>query len=128
MMNDLKKFLLKGNVIDLAVAVIIGAAFKKIIDSFVTDILMPPIGMMMGGVDFTDLKYIIQAAQGEVAAITVNYGAFIQTIVDFIIVGLSIFMAIKAYERMQKKEDAKPSGPGKEESLLIEIRDILKKK
>ncbi len=126
MMSDLKKFLLKGNVIDLAVAVIIGAAFKKIVDSFVNDILMPPIGLMMGGVDFSDLKYVLQAASEDIEAITINYGAFIQTIIDFVIVGISIFIAIKAYEKMQKKEEEKPAGPGKEEVLLIEIRDILK--
>lgn len=129
MLNDFKKFILRGNVVDLAVAVVIGAAFGKIVTSFVKDILMPPIGVAMGGVDFTDLKYVLKDAVGETAAVTINYGVFIQTILDFLIVATSIFVVVKVFEKMQKKEEEKPAepkGPTSEE-LLIEIRDVLKK-
>lgn len=129
MLNDFKKFILRGNVVDLAVAVVIGAAFGKIVTSFVKDILMPPIGVAMGGVDFTDLKYVLKDAVGETAAVTINYGVFIQTILDFLIVAASIFVVVKVFEKMQKKEEEKPAepkGPTSEE-LLIEIRDVLKK-
>lgn len=128
MLNDLKTFLMKGNVIDLAVAVVIGAAFKKVVDSFVADIIMPPIGMLIGGVDFGDLKHVIQAATEDAEAITINYGSFIQSLVDFVIIGATIFVVVKAYEKMQKKEEAKPAKPPKQEVLLEEIRDLMKKK
>lgn len=129
MLKELKGFLLKGNVVDLAVAVIIGAAFNKIVASFVADVLMPPIGVLMGGVDFADLAYTIQEAAGEVAAVTINYGAFIQTIIDFIIIGVTVFMVVKMYEKMQKKEEAAPEAPKgpTEVELLTEIRDAMKK-
>jgi large conductance mechanosensitive channel len=102
---------------------------KKIIGSFVADVLMPPIGMMMGGVNFTDLKYVIKEAVGKQAAVTVNYGTFIQVIVDFVIVATAIFMMIKVMNSMKKKKKALavPASPGKEEVLLGEIRDLLKK-
>ena len=121
MFADLKKFLIRGNVVDLAVAVIIGAAFGKIVSSFVKDIVMPPIGVAMGGVDFTDLKYIIQEKSGDIAEVAISYGAFIQTIIDFIIVGTTIFIVVQLIEKAQKKkeevkEDPKPS----EEAVLLE--------
>ena len=106
----------------------VGAAFKEIVTSFVKDILMPPIGLALGGVDFADLQYVLKAAEGEAEAVAIRYGAFIQTIVDFIIVAAAIFVVIKVYENMQKKEEAAPAKPCKSEVLLEEIRDLIKKK
>ncbi len=131
MLSEFKEFAVKGNVVDMAVGIIVGAAFGKIVSSFVKDIIMPPIGVMMGGVDFTDLAVTIQEAAGDVPAVTINYGAFTQTIVDFIIVALAIFMAVKVMNNMKKKEEEAPKeepGPSKEEVLLTEIRDLLKNK
>ncbi len=134
MLKEFKGFILKGNVLDLAVAVIIGAAFGKIVASFVKDILMPPIGILLGNVDFTELKVILQEATEEVAAVTMNYGVFINTIIDFLIIGFTIFMVIKAYNKSQKKKEEVPApapappAPTNEEVLLTEIRDLLKEK
>ena len=128
--KEFKDFAMKGNVVDMAVGIIIGAAFGKIIASLVKDVIMPPIGVMVGGVNFSSLAYVLQEAQGEVAAVTINYGIFIQTIVDFLIVALAIFMAIKVMTSLKKKEEEAPSEPPKpsnEEVLLSEIRDLLKK-
>ncbi|AKE51464.1 large-conductance mechanosensitive channel protein MscL [Kangiella geojedonensis] len=130
MMSEFKKFAMKGNVVDMAVGIVIGAAFGKIVSSFVNDILMPPIGMLIGGVDFSDLAFTLQEAVGEEAAVTINYGSFIQTALDFIIIAFAIFMVVKGMNRMKKKEEAKPAEPPKptnEEVLLAEIRDLLKK-
>jgi len=129
MMSEFKAFALRGNVMDMAVGIIIGGAFGKIVSSFVSDILMPPIGMLMGGVNFTDLAYTIQEASGDVAAVTINYGSFIQTAIDFIIIAFAIFMAIKGMNSMKKKEEeapAEPAAPSDEVVLLTEIRDSLK--
>jgi len=128
MLEDFKKFMMQGNVIDLAVAFIIGGAFKTVVTSFVNDIIMPPIGIAMGGVDFKDLKHVLKDASGEIEAVTINYGAFVQTLVDFVIIAASIFMMIKVYEKMQKKKEAAPAAPAAQEVLLGEIRDLLKKK
>jgi large conductance mechanosensitive channel len=114
----------------MAVGIVIGGAFGKIVSSFVADVLMPPIGMLMGGVDFKDLSVVIQEAAGDVAAVTINYGAFIQTVVDFIIIAFAIFMVIKAMNKMKKKEEEAPAAPPKpsaEVELLTEIRDSLKR-
>ena len=130
MMSDLKSFAMRGNVMDMAVGIVIGAAFGKIVASFVNDVLMPPIGMLMGGVDFSDMAVTLQEASGEVAAVTLNYGSFIQTLVDFIIIAFAIFMVVKAMNNMKKKEEAAPAAPAKpsaEVELLTEIRDSLKK-
>ena len=130
MMSEFKKFAMKGNVVDMAVGIVIGAAFGKIVSSFVNDILMPPIGMMIGGVDFSQLSYTLKEAVGETAAVTINYANFIQTALDFIIIAFAIFMVVKGMNRMKKKEEAKPAEPPKptnEEVLLAEIRDLLKK-
>jgi large conductance mechanosensitive channel len=130
MRKEFKNFVLKGNILDLAVAVIMGAAFNKIVSSFVNDVIMPPIGVLLGGVDFKDLKFAIQDESGDVAAVTINYGSFIQTIIDFIIIGFVVFMVIRTYNRMQKKKEeapAAPAAPPKQEVLLEEIRDLLKK-
>ncbi len=129
--NDFKAFIMRGNVLDLAVAVVIGAAFGRIITSFVNDVLMPPIGMLLGGVDFSDLVLTIQEATAEVEAVTINYGVFIQTLVDFLIIAFAIFMVIKAFEKAKKKEEEKPAAPAEppaQEKLLTEIRDLLKSK
>jgi len=130
MMTEFRDFAMRGNVVDMAVGIVIGGAFGKIVSSFVSDVLMPPIGMAMGGVDFTDLAVILQEASGDVAAVTLNYGSFIQTVVDFIIIAFAIFMVIKAMNSMKKKEEEAPAAPPKpsaEETLLTEIRDLLSK-
>ena len=130
MMSEFKDFAMRGNVVDMAVGIVIGGAFGKIVSSFVSDVLMPPIGMMMGGVDFSDLAVVLQEASGDVAAVTLNYGSFIQTVVDFIIIAFAIFMVVKAMNNMKKKEEEAPAAPPKpsaEVELLTEIRDSLKK-
>lgn len=129
--KDFKSFLFKGDIVNLSTAVIVGGAFGKIVTSFTNDILMPPIGVLLGGVDFTDLKVTIKEAVADVPAVTINYGSFVQTVLDFVIIGFCIFMVLKAYERTQKKEEPAPApapaGPTQEE-LLAEIRDLLKNK
>ena len=131
MLKDFKTFAIKGNVVDLAVAVIIGAAFGKIITSFVNDVLMPPIGLLLGDVDFKELAWTIKEGSEAVDAVTINYGMFLQNVVDFIIIAFVIFMMVRAIVKAQKKEAAAapppPPGPTKEETLLTEIRDLLKK-
>ena len=130
MMSEFKSFAMRGNVVDMAVGIVIGGAFGKIVSSFVNDVLMPPIGMLMGGVDFGDLAVTLQEASGDVAAVTLNYGSFIQTVIDFVIIAFAIFMVIKAMNNMKKKEEEAPAAPPKpsaEEVLLTEIRDALKK-
>lgn len=135
MLKEFKTFAMKGNVIDLAVAVIIGGAFGKIVSSFVNDIIMPPLGVLLGGVDFKDLSIILREAYTEAGtefpAVTLSYGNFIQNVVDFIIIAFVIFLAIKGINSMKKKEEAAPAAPAappKSEVLLEEIRDLLKKK
>lgn len=136
MMSEFKDFAMRGNVMDMAVGIVIGAAFGKIVSSFVSDILMPPIGKLMGGVDFTqlfinlsDTTYASLAAAQEAGAPTINYGNFIQTTLDFIIIAFAIFMVIKAMNSMKKKEEApaEPDKPSDEVLLLQEIRDSLKR-
>lgn len=128
-MKEFREFAMRGNVMDMAVGIIIGAAFGKIVASFVNDVLMPPLGLALGGVDFSDLVITLKEASGEVAAVTLNYGSFIQTVVDFAIIAFAIFMMIKAMNSLQKKEEAKPAAPPQpsaQETLLTEIRDLLK--
>ena len=130
MMKEFRDFAMRGNVVDMAVGIVIGGAFGKIVSSFVNDVLMPPIGMMLGGVDFGDLAITLKEAVGETPAVMLNYGMFIQTVVDFIIIAFAIFLVIKAMNNLKKKEEAKPAPPPKpsaEETLLTEIRDLLKK-
>ncbi|GGK00169.1 large-conductance mechanosensitive channel protein MscL [Pseudomonas matsuisoli] len=129
--QEFKAFAMKGNVVDLAVGIIIGAAFGKIVSSFVGDVIMPPLGLLIGGVDFSDLAITLKAAQGDTPAVLLSYGRFIQTVFDFLIVAFAIFMVIKVMNRMRHKEEAKPApaappAPSKEEVLLGEIRDLLK--
>ncbi|MEW5757447.1 MAG: large-conductance mechanosensitive channel protein MscL [Pseudomonadota bacterium] len=127
--QEFKQFAVKGNVVDMAVGIIIGAAFGKIVSSFVSDVIMPPLGVLIGGVNFTDLAVTIKEAAGDATAVTLNYGKFIQTIFDFVIIAFAIFMAIKFINRLKKQEEAAPAAPpapSKEEVLLAEIRDLLK--
>lgn len=129
--SEFKEFALKGNVVDMAVGIVIGAAFGKIVASFVNDVLMPPLGMLIGGVDFSKLSVTLQEAVGEVEAVTLKYGAFIQTVVDFVIIAFAIFLVIKWMNSLKKKEEEAPSAPpapSKEEVLLTEIRDLLKQR
>ena len=126
MISEFKEFAMKGNLIDMAAGIIIGAAIGKVVSSLVADVIMPPIGVLMGGVDFTDLAYTLQAAAGDVPAVAIKYGAFAQTLIDFVIVAFAIFMIIKIMNKTQRKQEEKPAGPSQED-LLIEIRDLLKK-
>jgi len=132
MMKEFKEFAMRGNVVDMAVGIIIGAAFGKIVSSFVNDVIMPPLGMVIGGVDFTELTVVLEAAQGDVAEVAIRYGMFLQNVVDFVIVAFAIVMAVKAMNTLKKKEETKPAtpppppAPSNEEKLLAEIRDLLK--
>ena len=130
-LQEFKEFAVKGNAVDMAVGIIIGAAFGKIISSLVADVVMPPIGMLVGGVDFTKLGVTLKESVGNVPAVTINYGNFIQTVVDFTIIAFAIFMMVKLINKLKKQEEAapaKPPEPTKEELLLTEIRDLLKSK
>lgn len=135
--DEFKAFAMRGNVVDLAVGIIIGAAFGRIVSSFVADIIMPPIGLLLGGVDFTDLRVVLKDAVVDPAgkviaqAVSINYGNFIQIVIDFLIVAFAVFMVVKALNRLKRKELVAPKEvpapvPTKEELLLAEIRDILK--
>ncbi len=126
MLTEFKEFAVKGNVVDMAVGIIIGAAFGKIVSSFVGDVIMPPTGVILGGVDFTNLAVTLKEAAGDTPAVMLNYGKFIQTIVDFAIVAFVIFIGVKAMNSLKKKEAEAPSEPPKQELLLAEIRDLLK--
>lgn len=129
--QEFKSFAMKGNVVDMAVGIIIGAAFGKIVSSMVNDIIMPPLGLLIGGVNFTDLKFVMKAATETNPAVTLNYGNFLQVIFDFMIVAFAVFMVIKAINAAKQKQEATPPdppAPSKEEILLTEIRDILRNK
>ena len=138
-LQEFKAFAMKGNVVDMAVGVIIGGAFGKIVSSVVADVIMPPLGLLIGGVNFTDLKWVMKPAEvvdgKEIAAVTLNYGNFLQATFDFLIIAFSIFMFIKLITKLTEKKKAEtpaappaPPAPSKEEVLLTEIRDILKEK
>ena len=130
-LKEFKEFAVKGNAVDMAVGIIIGAAFGKIISSLVADVVMPPIGVLVGGMDFTKLAVTLKDKVGDVPAVTLNYGNFIQTMVDFTIIAFAIFMVVKLINKLKKQEEdapAAPSEPTKEELLLTEIRDLLKAK
>lgn len=139
LLQEFKSFAMRGNVIDMAVGVIIGGAFGKIVSSIVADVIMPPIGLLVGGVNFADLKWVMKAAETgadgkQIAAVTLNYGVFLQVTFDFLIIAFSIFLFIKLLSRMSKKNEVPPTPfptppvPSKEEMLLTEIRDLLKEK
>jgi large conductance mechanosensitive channel len=131
MMAEFKKFAVKGNVMDMAVGIIIGAAFGKIVSSFVDGVLMPPLGLLIGGVDFSDLSIVLKQATETTEAVTLQWGAFVQTSINFFIIAFAVFLMVKFMNRLQAKEEAKPEAPpkpSKEELLLTEIRDLLKEK
>ncbi len=130
MLKEFKAFAMRGNVIDMAVGIVIGAAFGKIVASLVNDVIMPPIGMLLGGVDFSEILITLKQAVGDAPAVTMNIGVFINTVIEFIIVAFAIFMVVKGMNAMKKKEEEKPAEPPKpseEVMLLTEIRDSLKK-
>lgn len=130
-LKEFKEFAVKGNAVDMAVGIVIGAAFGKIIASLVADVIMPPIGVLIGGMDFTKLGFILKEASVDVPAVTLNYGNFIQSVVDFSIVAFAIFMLVKLINKLKKQEPIAPEvlpEPTKEELLLTDIRDLLKAK
>ena len=127
--SEFKDFAMRGNVVDMAVGIVIGGAFGKIVSSFVADVLMPPIGLALGGVDFSDLAVTLSEGVDGAEAVMLKYGVFIQTVVDFVIIAFAIFLVVKAMNSVKKKEEAapaKPPEPSKEEVLLTEIRDALR--
>ena len=132
MVSEFKEFAMRGNVVDMAVGIVIGGAFGKIVSSFVADVLMPPLGLLLGQVDFSDLAVTLMAASEGAEAVTLRYGLFIQSVVDFVIIAFAIFMVIKAMNTVMKKEEEAPAAPpeppepSKEEVLLTEIRDALR--
>jgi len=129
--EEFKQFAIKGNVLDLAVAVVIGGAFGKIVSSFVSDMLMPPIGLLLGGMDFRDMKLVLEKASVSNPEVAISYGVFLQNVVDFLIIAFAVFMVVKFSNRVMKKgEQEKPqeaAQPSAEEKLLTEIRDLLRK-
>ena len=129
LIQEFKAFASRGNVIDMAVGIIIGAAFGKIVSSFVGDVIMPPIGLILGGVDFSDLAVTLKAAEGDAPAVVIAYGKFIQPCIDFLIISFAFFMGLMAINTLKKKQEeeaAAPAGPTKDQELLTEIRDLLK--
>jgi large conductance mechanosensitive channel len=131
MMKEFKEFAVKSNVVDMAVGIIIGVAFGKIVSSLVGDVIMPPIGVLLGGVDFTSLAFTVKEATGELPAVVIGYGKFIQTVIDFIIIAFVIFIAVKGISSLKRKEEEAPKAPPEpstEEVLLSEIRDLLKER
>ncbi|MGC5906320.1 large-conductance mechanosensitive channel protein MscL [Providencia stuartii] len=128
-LKEFREFAMKGNVVDMAVGIIIGAAFGKIVSSLVADVIMPPLGLLIGGVDFKQFSVVLRATEGDIPAVVLNYGMFIQTVFDFVIVAFAIFMAIKVMNKVRREKEAEPEAPpapSKEEVLLSEIRDLLK--
>lgn len=134
--KEFKEFAVKGNVVDMAVGIIIGAAFGKIVSSFVGDVVMPPIGVLLGGVDFSDLSIVLQQAIGDKPQVVLAYGKFLQTVIDFIIVAMAVFIGVKVINRLKRQEEAEaiaeapaavePPAPAEDIVLLAEIRDLLK--
>jgi large conductance mechanosensitive channel len=129
MLQEFKAFALRGNVVDMAVGIVVGAAFGKITTSFVNDVLMPPIGLLLGGVDFSDLSLTLKAKTETSEAVSLNYGVFVNTVLDFVIIAFAIFLVVKVMNTLKKKEEAAPPpAPSKEEVLLTEIRDALRQR
>ena len=130
-LSEFKAFAVRGNVIDLAVGLVIGSAFGKIVSSLVADVITPPLGILIGGVDFSNLTLTLREAVGETPAVTINYGVFIQTIISFVIIAFAIFLVVRAINSLKRKEAEAPSAPpapSKEETLLTEIRDALRER
>lgn len=126
--SDFKAFIMRGNVVDLAVAVVIGAAFGKIVTSFVNDVLMPPIGLLVGGIDFSGLKLVIKNSPDPKQVVAINYGSFINSVISFVIIAFAVFIVIKLMERALPKKEAAPAAPPADVVLLAEIRDLLKQR
>lgn len=131
MLQEFKTFAMRGNVMDMAVGIVIGGAFGKIVSSLVSDVIMPPIGWLTGGIDFSELKWVVKPADNsnpaqKIAEVAINYGSFSNTIITFIIIAFAIFVMMKAINRMQRKQDAAPAAPAADVVLLTEIRDLLK--
>ena len=126
MINEFKEFAMKGNMVDMAVGIIMGGAFGTIIKSLVDDVIMPPIGLLIGGIDFANLKWVLKAAEGDTPAVSINYGLFLNSLIAFTIVAFVLFQLIKGMNSMKKKEEEAPAAPPKSETLLEEIRDALK--
>lgn len=126
MISEFKEFAMKGNLLDMATGIIIGVAVGKVVSSLVADVIMPPIGVLMGGVDFSNLGYTIQAAAGDAPAVILKWGAFAQTVIDFLIIAMAVFFIVKLVNKAKPPEEEKPAGPSSED-LLVEIRDLLKK-
>lgn len=133
LLQEFKAFAVRGNVVDMAVGIIIGTAFTKIVSSFVADVATPPLGLLLGGVDFSELAVVLKPATADNAAVTLSYGRFVQTVIDFVLVALAVFLGVKAINNLKRKEAAAPEtaaavppAPSKEETLLTEIRDLLK--
>ncbi len=124
--KEFRDFAMRGNVIDLAVGVIIGAAFGKIVSSLVANIIMPPLGLLIGGIDFKQFSWVLKPAAGETPAVVMEYGIFLQNVFDFVIVAFAIFLAIKLINKLHQKKAAVPAKPSAETVLLTEIRDLLK--
>jgi large conductance mechanosensitive channel len=125
--KEFREFVMRGNVLDLAVGVVIGAAFGKIVSSLVGDVIMPPIGVLLGGVDFSQIGWVLKPAMGDKPAVVLGIGKFIQAILDFLVIAFVIFMVVKAVNRMKREEPAAaPAGPTPTERLLTEIRDLLR--
>jgi len=129
LISEFKDFAMRGNVLDMAIGVVMGGAFGKIVSSFTNDVLMPPIGMLTGGIDFSDKAVILKEAAGDAAAVTLNYGVFLNVVLDFLIIAFAIFMVVKAMNAAQRKKAEAPPAPpepSKEQILLTEIRDALR--
>ena len=127
--KEFREFAMRGNVVDMAVGIIIGAAFGKIVPSLVADVIMPPLGLLIGGIDFKQFAVVLREARGDVPAVVLNYGVFLQTVFDFVIVAFAIFIAIKMLNKLRREQaeaPAAPPAPSAEETLLTEIRDLLK--
>lgn len=130
MMKEFKDFAMRGNVVDMAIGIVLGAAFGKIVSTFVSSVLMPPIGLLLGGQDFSQYMIVLKEATAEAEAVAISYGTFLNTVIDFVIIAFAIFLVVKGMNKMKKKEEEKPApppAPTKEEVLLTEIRDALKK-
>lgn len=127
MVSEFKAFVMRGNVIDMAVGIVVGAAFKDVVTSLVDNIIMPPIGWLIGGIKFSHMKWVLKAADAEgKGGVAISYGAFINTVISFIIIAFVIFMLVKAINRMHRKKEEAPAAPPADVALLTEIRDLLK--